>query len=702
MLSNKLVTILEWITSNWFPNIPAEDRREILRVWISLVEFWISTQGASHTIKRIKFMRLCVTRFKCGEPILSNDLMIGLDKTGFPTSILFMKPYVESCDPEHNRFIYTVLGLTRAMSGTGKIDYSSITAPFKGIYKTLPAEFITQFVKDFTLPFKEDKLSISGFFLNLKSGPLSGPAILKAHLATRFYTGRNLWALNILLGTEGMKWFKELFLGCRVNPDFRRNRKLYIISDPELKERVIAIFDYISQLAFEPFSKYLFGVLRQIPQDRTFTQDPVIRDKREGERYHSLDLTSATDRFPIDLQVDLLEAIERNSPRPFRGIGRAWKALMVNEPFLTPEGDLLYYKVGQPMGARSSWAAFTLAHHCVVQYAAHNCGQYPFKEYILLGDGIVIYNDAVAEQYKLIISNLGVDCSPQKSHVSIDTYEFAKRWFHKGIEISGVPLKGFLANAGNPVLLFQDLLDLIYKLRGPKSVINSVELARDLIRRLGYTRSQIKHYTNMFKDIRLTYRVTMDFPDYQLWREFSGEATRFNEYIMPTSDATQTNEFVRTSSMVVNGMVMGITRNLSKYYTNFKEQFMSFITAPIVQFISPEMFNKHPLVFALYSSIREYHEMNVRLNYTYDLSSQLMTVTLLDLEKLQLQSRTAVDIMFTYRTFARKLRFQLENDPYQIIAKAQTMRFGRSLLDLKLAMERDNPMIKTGLLVCPD
>jgi hypothetical protein len=628
--------------------------------------------------------------------------MIGIDKDGFPKSIGFMKPYVESCDPEHNRFIYTILGITRAMSGVGKVDYSSITAPFKGQFRTLPVDFLNQFVRDFTHPFEESKLSVFEFFLNLKSGPLSGPAILKAHLATRYYTGRNLWGLNILLGTEGMKWFKDLFLSCRVKPAAQRNRKLHIISDPELKERVIAIFDYISQLAFEPISKYLFDVLRSIPQDRTFTQNPVIMDKREGERYHSLDLSSATDRFPIDLQVDLLNAIERNSPRPFRGIGNAWKAVMVNEPFLTPEGDLLYYKVGQPMGARSSWAAFTLSHHCVVQYAAYVCNRYPFKEYILLGDDIVIYDDMVAEQYMAIISNLGVDCSPAKSHTSFHTYEFAKRWFHNGIEISGVPLKGFLANTGNPVLLFQDLLELVYKRRGPKSVINSADLGIDLIKRLGYTRSQIKLYHRMFHDIRLTYRVTMEYPDLELWRSFSASATRFNEYIMPSSEAALMSEITRTSSMVVNGMVMGITRNLSKYYTDFKERFNNFITAPMVELIKPEVFYQHPLVFALYSSVRRYDEMNRKLNYTYDLSSQLMTVTLLDLEKLQLQSRTSVDIMFTFRTYARKLRFQLENDPYQIIAKAQTMRFGRSLLDLKLAWERDNPIIKTGMLRKPD
>nr|QDH89648.1 MAG: RNA-dependent RNA polymerase [Mitovirus sp.] len=474
MLDTKLINILDWIVLNWFPSIPELHKVLVSEAWISQLEVWVSENGVQHTVKRIKFLRLSVTRFLCLEPLFINDLMIGIDRDGFPSSLDYMKEDITSGDPERIRFIFTLLGISRAMSAEGKVDYSTITDLFKGEYKTLPKEFIDLFVRDFAnLEFESEPISIKDFFLNLKSGPLSGPAILKAHLATRLYTGRNLWGLTTLLGNSGMKWFKELFISVWAVAQPQRNRKLHIIRDPELKMRVIAIFDYISQLAFEPISKHLFNILANIEQDRTFTQDPFIRDKREGESYHSLDLSAATDRFPIDLQVDLLDSIERASSRPYRGIGKAWKALMVNEPFLTPDGDLLHYEVGQPMGARSSWACFTLSHHCVVQKAAFDCGAYPFKEYVLLGDDIVIYNDAVAKRYKEIICSLGVDCSPTKSHVSSNTYEFAKRWFHFGIEVSPVPLKGLLANSGNPVLLFQDLLDLVYKGRGPKSVIYS-------------------------------------------------------------------------------------------------------------------------------------------------------------------------------------------------------------------------------------
>jgi hypothetical protein len=638
----------------------------------------------------------------CGQPLLVNDLMIGVTKEGFPTAILFMKEMVDAEDAQSLRFVLTLLGISRAMKAEGKVNYNSITDPFKGERKSLPKGFIDLFVKDFTLPFEDNKIGVRDFFLNLKSGPLSGPAILLAHQATHYYTGRNLWGLNILMGTEGMRWFKELFLNVKIttrNP--AKNRKLHIIHDPELKERVIAIFDYISQIAFEPLSKYLFSVLKTIPQDRTFTQDPFISGKRDGEHFHSLDLSSATDRFPIDLQVDIIDSIEVNSPRPYRGIGKAWKALMVNEPFLTPEGKLLHYAVGQPMGARSSWAAFTLSHHAVVQFAAYECGSYPFKDYILLGDDIVIYDNKVAVKYKEVINSLGVDCSPSKSHESENTYEFAKRWFRNGIEVSPIPLKGFLANWSNPALLFQDILSLVYAGRGPKSVISSLDLGIDLIKRLGYTRTQIRFYSQMFKDLLFAYRAVLEYPDLHLIRNFLADASRNNEYIIPFDEVTLLKEFNRTSSLVVNGMVMSISHTLATYFRRFTEGFEEFITTPDSQLKADNLMKIHPLVYSLFSSVSTFEELNKALGYTMDLNKQLTTVTVLDLDKLKYQSRTAVDKVFTYRSFARKVRNIVEYDPYQLIMKAQSMRLGRSLMDIRLAFQRANPLLKTGMLVQP-
>lgn len=169
-------------------------------------------------------------------------------------------------------------------------------------------------------------------------------------------------------------------------------------------------------------------------------------------------------------------------------------------------------------------------------------GLYPFREYILLGDDIVIYHNQVAEKYLQIIEKLGVEISRAKSHISEDTYEFAKRWFHKGIEISPIPLAGFVDNWHSPKLLYNQILDLIYKGRGPRSIIQSLILATELLKvlrtplmrletniyghtiggfyefmvgdylsknlRKAYSRNQIHYFHKVFEELNLVFETS--------------------------------------------------------------------------------------------------------------------------------------------------------------------------------------------------
>jgi len=56
-----------------------------------------------------------------------------------------------------------------------------------------------------------------------------------------------------------------------------------------------------------------------------------------------------------------------------------------------------------------------------------NVGLTNFDQYIILGDDIVIKNDAVAKEYIKIMTGLGVEISMHKTHKSKNFYEFAKR-----------------------------------------------------------------------------------------------------------------------------------------------------------------------------------------------------------------------------------------------------------------------------------
>ena len=92
-----------------------------------------------------------------------------------------------------------------------------------------------------------------------------------------------------------------------------------------------------------------------------------------------------------------------------------------------------------------------------MQYAAWRVNKYPFSGYVLLGDDIVIAGSAVGQSYKEVITLLGVSISEQKTHVSKDTFEFAKNWYHRGVQITPFPLNG-LFEVGTAYVAVAELL----------------------------------------------------------------------------------------------------------------------------------------------------------------------------------------------------------------------------------------------------
>jgi hypothetical protein len=123
----------------------------------------------------------------------------------------------------------------------------------------------------------------------------------------------------------------------------------------------------------------------------------------------------------------------------------AWAHILVGYEYMSKDSPAVSYAAGQPMGAYSSWPAMALTHHLLVRVAALRAGKPHFTQYIILGDDIVIANANVAEQYKALLSQLDMPISEAKTHVSNDTFEFAKRWFHKGSEVTGFSVAGLFA-----------------------------------------------------------------------------------------------------------------------------------------------------------------------------------------------------------------------------------------------------------------
>lgn len=222
------------------------------------------------------------------------------------------------------------------------------------------------------------------------------------------------------------------------------SRRITAISDVEGKTRVIGVLDYWSQTVLKPLHDKLMSLLRKIPQDCTFDQGSFLSKLRkpdDEEYYYSFDLTNATDRLPLELQKSVIGRV----------LGRgnkvdAWARILTKIPFsLKSEGKQYFYACGQPMGAYSSWPAMAITHHAIIHVSGLRAGLKSLDGlYIVLGDDVVIAHSGLAREYREILRVLDVPISAIKTHVSKDTYEFAKRWVYKGQEVTPFPIPGVI------------------------------------------------------------------------------------------------------------------------------------------------------------------------------------------------------------------------------------------------------------------
>jgi len=227
-----------------------------------------------------------------------------------------------------------------------------------------------------------------------------------------------------------------------------------------------------------PLHKFLFLILRGLDVDGTFNQlapierlqEKFSRDPR-GRMYASIDLSSATDRLPLALQISLIKELFRDKVPDSDAFAKAWASLLVKrfyqvkmnphllqQTFVPKKYNVhpdfgafgVTYSVGQPMGALSSWAMLALTHHAIVQYAsfkAYKGKRGWFEDYGVLGDDVVIIGAPVVLAYRRILQEIGVKAGLAKSIVAKSKFvlEFAKKFFVDSGQANMLPLKECIA-----------------------------------------------------------------------------------------------------------------------------------------------------------------------------------------------------------------------------------------------------------------
>lgn len=196
--------------------------------------------------------------------------------------------------------------------------------------------------------------------------------------------------------------------------------RIGLIQEPGYKLRAVANPGRVFQQVLKPFGDTLYNFLRILPWDCTFDQSkavPVIQEAlSRGCVVHSIDLSGATDYFPLEMQLHLLRKIMPHQyVELFSEISRgSWEM---------PGFGQVSWTRGQPLGLYPSFASFALTHGALLLGLK---GEFN-NSFFILGDDVVILDENLARDYLQFLWMIHCPVSRSKTIVSSELCEFAGR-----------------------------------------------------------------------------------------------------------------------------------------------------------------------------------------------------------------------------------------------------------------------------------
>jgi len=196
--------------------------------------------------------------------------------------------------------------------------------------------------------------------------------------------------------------------------------RIGLIQEAGYKLRAIANPGRVFQLVLQPLGKHLYQLLSHLPWDCTFDQSkafPFVQEALQlGHEVSSIDLSNATDYFPLDLQIKVLKYLLPDSKYP-----SLFKEIATSKWIFPNNGDIQWRR-GQPLGLFPSFALFAITHGLLL-FSLLNC---PYSgQFFVLGDDVVILDTELAQRYRDILSQLRCPISESKSISSASLSEFA-------------------------------------------------------------------------------------------------------------------------------------------------------------------------------------------------------------------------------------------------------------------------------------
>jgi len=195
------------------------------------------------------------------------------------------------------------------------------------------------------------------------------------------------------------------------------------------KLRIFAAPNVLLQTYLEPLQLWLDRIRDQVPTDCYRDQESGALWAQEklanGLFVQSIDLSSATCRYPFCIQLELLDSLGAPDVlvKLYKAMSRGqWKV----QPHLQSHfGESLVWAVGQPLGLSPSMSSFALSHNLVLCGMCLHLGIDPTDSFRIFGDDVVCCDKQLAALYRQVVTQAGIAISEHKSYDSQSYAEFA-------------------------------------------------------------------------------------------------------------------------------------------------------------------------------------------------------------------------------------------------------------------------------------
>jgi hypothetical protein len=416
---------------------------DLVKSFETQVNFWVQHSGKEWTVNRLKTIYTDFIRFNAGLPLVGK--WYKKNKLGLPSGILSRIFHLSKQSKRKHFACGTLLRIyTRYLSH--QPTHQQISKWISGVNAediTIPSDVTIGvcdaasdvFGKVWVKPNQASYLSYvasPGKRVPLKNGktsPEDKSWYYQWETVNNTKTGRYLKAKyqsifdQVYLGFEQVVTLRSdgsNFSSFGISTGFDTVGKIGLIQEPGFKLRAVANPNRVYQVALDPLKQAVSGILKNLPWDCTFDQSkaiPFIQNHLKAEnRCHCIDLSGATDYFPLSLQISVLKRI-------FSGLDEYIDLFAdLSRSDWNFQDTTIRWTKGQPLGLGPSFVSFALTHGLVLYYL----NNYSFNEkFFILGDDVIIMDDTLALKYFTLLKEMGCPISESKTLSSKITAEFA-------------------------------------------------------------------------------------------------------------------------------------------------------------------------------------------------------------------------------------------------------------------------------------